>query len=191
MNKEQIGKGIKRNAVRAVRTGLAFTAITGVVLGGIGCTEGKTVIIDIPVPGQTDTTDTTDTPEITGLWANTATEAAQSFGTDEYSRNPANWEPTAEGEGWHLEEDGSIHELTLRDFVAEGYWDTKPGTNPQALVANGGNISVQGATVWNIHGERAAQVLWNQKGEYQWPDGTKHTAQAIGFTPNPSAGFNQ
>jgi hypothetical protein len=149
---------------------------------------GKPWKYGFPCPTET----SAPTPEIAdGIWAETAYAAAWEFGTDDYSRNPANWEKTAQGNGWHMKENGQKHNLNLRGFVAEGYWDTVPGSNPQAVVAMCGSIDVQGATIWDVRGERAAQVLYNKKGQYQWPDGTIHTPQAIGFYPNASVGYNQ
>jgi hypothetical protein len=135
--------------------------------------------------------ETSKTIEVVGIWADTASEAAARFGTDSYSRNPDNWEPTAESKGWHMKEDGSRHNLNLEGFVGQGYWDTLPGKNAQSVVANGGTINVQGATIWNVQGERAAQVLWNQTGINSWSDGTVHSPLAQGFTPDSSVGFNQ
>jgi len=141
-------------------------------------------------PTTTKTTEAIKTTEVGGLWAQNANEAAYEFGSDDYSRNPANWELSAEG-GWRMKEDGSQHILNLRGFVGQGYWDTLPGKDAQAVVANGGTMDVLGGTIWNVQGVKAAQVLYNQMGINSWSDGTLHEPLAIGFTPDKNAGFTQ
>lgn len=180
---------VRQKIIAGVSTGVILVSgVTGAYF--FPRPEGNSAIV-IPASPTPSEAAGTPTPEIVGFWAKTASEAASNFGTDEYSQNPANWEPTAEGKGWHMKEDGSRHNLNFRGFAGHGYWDTLPGKNAQAVVANGGIINVQGATIWDVQGERAAQVLYNQTGKNSWSDGAIHEPLAIGFIPNPSVGLIQ
>lgn len=107
----------------------------------------------------------------------TATEAAATFGVDGSTKDPKRWELTPEG-GWHLSEaqigDDTKDALNVnpKGYLMEGYYDTKPGRNPYALVAVGinSNIPIQGATFWNEQRVNQADKLQNEMAIPKWRD---------------------
>lgn len=108
----------------------------------------------------------------------TAAEAAATFGVDGSTKNPSRWEKTAEGDGWHLSEaqigDDTKDALNVnpRGYLMEGYYDTRPGHNPFALVAVGidSNIPTQGATFWNVQQIDQADKLAGEMAIPKWKD---------------------
>lgn len=109
-----------------------------------------------------------------GAFPKTAQEASAAFGGD-----ASRWEATAEG-GWHMREEPFSVVINPRGFLAEGYFDTKPGKNPQcfAFVVP---MGVQGATVWPEAGTRAnAEKLQGKMAIPKWDDGqSSHPCQVM------------
>ena len=152
--------------------------------------EQQVALSTTPSVGTTATPSSTTTPASTptpsavttktagtssAKWPTNAAEAAAAFGGD-----VSRWEATADPGGWHLREEAFSVVINPRGFLAEGYFDTKPGKNPQcfAFIVP---MGVQGATVWSEAGTREnAEKLQDKIAIPKWDDGqSSHPCQVM------------
>ncbi|MEK7160198.1 MAG: hypothetical protein AAB702_01840 [Patescibacteria group bacterium] len=131
-----------------------------------------------PITGSTETAKSAELP----TWPKTAKEAGMLFGTDVESKKASRWEPSADG-GWHFREEAFVSAVNPQGYVLDGYFDTKPGKNPDCFVSNGVAVGVQGATIWPVSGEQEATILLDKMALPKWDDGKVHPCRAVGFTP--------
>ncbi len=143
-------------------------------------TKELSSIMELPKPAAWDHVPSVSLVQAVNIpsFPKTVAEAAATFGVDGSTRNPKRWEKTAEGDGWHLSEaqigDDTKDALNAnpKGWLMEGYYDTKPGRNPFALVAVGidSNIPVQGATFWNVTKIDQADKLQAEMAIPKWKD---------------------
>lgn len=146
---------------------------------GIIRTEVMTSTMELPTPAAWDHAPIISLVKAVNVpsFPKTREEAAATFGVDGSTRDPKRWELTPEG-GWHLSEaqigDDTKDALNVnpKGYLMEGYYDTKPGRNPFALVAVGidSNIPIQGATFWNEQRIDQADKLQNEMAIPKWRD---------------------
>lgn len=151
---------------RVRRAGLALTgALAITALGGITATEAKSpaaIVIEGQMPTRADAPITVfqafaekaaDIIPVRKI--ESAEVAAQRFGADAYSSDPANWEINEYG-GATLKEDlsGHSHRINTNGAVFEGYINTpEEGIDSLVLVVNPTNVKkmdFNGATAWDF-----------------------------------------
>lgn len=126
----------------------------------------------IPVP--TANPETLAVPEVLPEWPKTPEKAAALFGG-----KPQRWEKNPDG-GWHLKEEGSRIKIDPRGYLAEGYYDTKPGKNPLCIASAGVEVEIQGGTIWSERGtEEATKKLQQKMAIPIWDDGQQHPCKLL------------
>jgi len=147
-------------------------ALSSTPSAGASATPKAATPASTPTPSAV-TTKTAGTSS--AKWPTNAAEAAAAFGGD-----ASRWEATADPGGWHLREEAFSVVINPRGFLAEGYFDTKPGKNPQcfAFIVP---MGVQGATVWSEAGTREnAEKLQGKMAIPKWDDGqSSHPCQVM------------
>lgn len=127
-----------------------------------------------PEPTATASPEALAVPEVLPAWPKTAEEVAALFGG-----SPERWEKNPDG-GWHLKEEGFRTLIDPNGYLAEGYYDTKPGKNPLCFSSAGIPFEIQGGTIWTERGTEEAAVELQQKMAIPiWDDGKQHPCQVI------------
>jgi hypothetical protein len=106
-------------------------------------------------------------PDLTGLpaWPTTAEAAAKLFGG-----TADRWEATADATGWHLTERAFRTSINPKGYLAEGYFDTVPGRNPECAVYASA-WDVQGTTIWKAKAtEKAMNTLLSKMATPKWTE---------------------
>lgn len=116
-------------------------------------------------------------------WPSNPAEAAQTFCVVVSSNadnrcDASRWELNPDG-GWHLREEAFQVSVNPKGYLAEGYYDTKPGKNAQCFLYHA-PMGVQGITIWPEPGTRqAADNLFSRMAVAKWDDGTTHPCQVM------------
>lgn len=130
-------------------------------------------------------------------------EAARTYGADNYSRNPANWEINEFG-GGHLKPDsnGDVHRINVGNAALEAYNEGKNpdpmgsggvGVRAQTMVVAGWNIpgdqknmDIRGGTFWKFTQEtreEGVQTLWGQVTAKERVEQPGIAVLPVGFVP--------
>lgn len=157
---------VKEMIDKAVADAMATIAKTG----GLTEEQVKEVVANAISGASASATASTAPVKAASKWPTSPAEAAATFAPE---TDPTRWEEAAEG-GWHLKEEPFSVLLNPRGFLAEGYFDTKPGRNPQCFAFTV-PMGVQGATVWPETGTLAsATALQAKMAVPKWDDGSSN-----------------
>lgn len=155
----------------------------------IGLGFNSSIVRQPGQPTATVTSQSNPSATATSVTASTAT-SVQTTGTAKFPTTPAEaaatfggdvsrWEPTADPGGWHLREEPFSTVINPHGFLGEGYFDTKPGKNPQCFAFTI-PMGVQGATVWSEAGTRAnAEKLQTKMAIPVWDDKSQKPCQVM------------
>lgn len=102
-------------------------------------------------------TETSQSPEVTTAWPTTPQEAAETFGTDEQSQDPARWEKNEYG-GWHYLQTGEKTVINPKGWIFEGFYIQVDGTS-NCYSSDGIREFSNGGTIWHIRGKEEAKKL--------------------------------